>query len=407
MLKKTVSVIGLGYIGLPTAALLASKGYQVSGIDINQEAIDLINNGQAHIYEPDLENLVKFATSCGNLKAYKDYVVSDIYIICVPTPVRDVELGKPCPDIDNVISAVLGLAPLIKAGDLIILESTCPVGTTQKVEKVLRDCGLDTEAIHIAYCPERVLPGKIMTEIVLNDRIVGGLTDVATDLAADFYKTFVEGKVLKTNSKTAELCKLTENSFRDVNIAFANELSLICDEKNINVWELIRFANLHPRVDILSPGPGVGGHCIAIDPWFIVSEDPKNAQLILKARQINDYKPSWVVKKISAAAEDVALEKKIRPTIACFGLSFKPNIDDLRESPALKIALELGNKGYNVVAVEPNIESYKNLKLVSIEDALKKADVFALLVCHKEFVSQNLKSKLKKKTALDFCGMML
>lgn len=407
MFKKSISVIGLGYIGLPTAALLASKGYKVTGIDMNEVVVDLVNKGEIHIYEPDLENLVKTTVSSGHLKASKFNTLSDIYIICVPTPVSDTINGVPSPDIDSVISAVLGLVPLLKAGDLLILESTCPVGTTERVEKVLSERGVRTNEIHIAYCPERVLPGRILTELIENDRIVGGLNEVATNLASNFYLNFVEGKVLKTSSRTAELCKLTENSFRDVNIAFANELSLICDQKNIDVWELIKLANLHPRVNILNPGPGVGGHCIAVDPWFIVSEDPKNAQLILKARQINDYKPSWVIEKIKAAAAAVASEKNIRPTIACFGLSFKPDIDDLRGSPALQIAIELNESNYHVIAVEPNIKNHENLNLVSIEEALQVADVCALLVCHSEFVSQNLKSQFKNKSALDFCGIML
>lgn len=403
MKSKTINVIGLGYIGLPTAALLASEGYSVYGTDISKHAVDTINRGEIHIVEPDLDALVRSAVIGGRLKASTLPQAGDVYMICVPTPFH--ESGAiPQPNIDYVLAATRSIATFVKSGDLVILESTSPVGTTEQLEAVLREAGAKVENVHIAYCPERVLPGKIMTELVANDRVVGGLTPAATKAVAEFYRTFVRGEILETDSKTAEMCKLTENSFRDVNIAFANELSLICDKEGINVWNLIQLANRHPRVNILQPGAGVGGHCIAVDPWFIVARDVENAKLIRTARQVNNRKTDWVIEKIKIAAADSAAKTGRKPTIACLGLAFKPDIDDLRESPALHVALALKSQGYNVISVEPNIDSHDSFTIVELEQALKSADVIAVLVKHREFVEPKIQNQLSSKGALDFCG---
>lgn len=405
MKDKLVSVIGLGYIGLPTAALLSGHGYNVIGTDINSRAVDAINQGKTHIFEPDLDAFVRSAVDAGRLKSSTSPQAADIYIICVPTPIRYGK-GVPTPDIESVLTATRNIAPFIKAGDLVILESTSPVGTTEKIEAILREAGAPVDEIFTAYCPERVLPGRIMFELVENDRIVGGLSARATSAVADFYGTFVRGNILKTNAKTAELCKLTENSFRDVNIAFANELSLICEKENVDVWSLIQLANHHPRVNILQPGPGVGGHCIAVDPWFIVARDTENTNLIRTAREVNNFKTAWVIDKVKVAVADILAQTGNKPKIACFGLAFKPNIDDLRESPALQIALALQSAGLNVIAVEPNIESYKNLSVVNIDSALAQADICVLLVNHLQFLTPEVKKKLGEKISLDFCGAL-
>ncbi len=405
MNTKRVSVIGLGYIGLPTAALLASMGYTVLGTDINHHAVDTINQGLIHIVEPDLDAFVRSAVAAGRLKAFTAPQAGDVYMICVPTPFHE---GGPIPqpNVDHVLAATRGIAPLLKAGDLVILESTSPVGTTSQMAQVLREAGANVDEVHIAYCPERVLPGKIMTEMVDNDRVVGGLTPKATSAVADFYRTFVRGAVLETDAKTAEMCKLTENSFRDVNIAFANELSLICDKEGIDVWNLIHLANRHPRVNILQPGAGVGGHCIAVDPWFIVARDEANARLIRTAREVNNDKTLWVIDKIKLAAADANARTGRKPTIACLGLAFKPDIDDLRESPALNVAEALRSQGYSVVAVEPNIETHAEFTLLSAEQALEQADVLAILVKHRQFVAVPVQRALRAAGALDFCGAL-
>jgi UDP-N-acetyl-D-mannosaminuronic acid dehydrogenase len=286
------------------------------------------------------------------------------------------------------------------------LESTSPVGTTEKIQVVLREAGVNVEEVHMAYCPERVLPGKIMTELVENDRVVGGVNPAATKAVAAFYRTFVHGEVLETDAKTAEMCKLTENSFRDVNIAFANELSLICDKEGINVWNLIQLANRHPRVNILQPGAGVGGHCIAVDPWFIVARDVENAKLIRTAREVNNHKTDWVIDKIKIAAADATAKSGKKPTIACLGLAFKPDIDDLRESPALHVALALKSQGYDVNAVEPNIDSHDSFNVVTLNQALESAEVIAVLVKHRQFVFPGIRQQLSAKAALDFCGAL-
>jgi UDP-N-acetyl-D-mannosaminuronic acid dehydrogenase len=405
MKSNLICVVGLGYIGLPTAALLASRGYKVFGADVNQHAVDTINQGRIHIVEPGLDALVRSAVTSGRLKASTSPQAGDVYIICVPTPFHE-NSGMPEPNIEYVLAATRSVAPFIKSGDLFILESTCPVGTTLHLKSVLLEFGVKVEDVHVAYCPERVLPGKIMTELVENDRIVGGLTPAATKAVANFYRTFVRGEVLETDAKTAEMCKLTENSFRDVNIAFANELSLICEKEGVDVWSLIKLANRHPRVNILQPGAGVGGHCIAVDPWFIVARDFENSKLIRTARQVNDHKAVWVVEKIKIAAAYASTQSGKKAVIACLGLTFKPDIDDLRESPALQVALNLKAQGYDLVVVEPNIDSHDKLTLINLEQALMKADVIAVLVKHRVFVDSVDKRLLLSKLVLDFCGAL-
>ncbi len=402
---KTICVIGLGYIGLPTAALLANKGFTVYGVDINQEVVSSINKGEIHIIEPDLSKFVKSAISSGKLKAFNKIQTSDVYMICVPTPLF--ENGDiPKPNIDFILSATRNISKHLKPEDLVILESTSPVGTTEKIQKLLYETGVNVKEIHIAYCPERVLPGKIMTELIENDRIVGGITPASTKKIKEFYSLFVTGNILETDVKTAEMSKLVENSFRDLNIAFANELSIICDNKGINVWELIRLANKHPRVNILEPGTGVGGHCIAVDPWFIISQDSINTKLIRMARNVNDYKTSWVIDKIKFEASKHLSKNKSRPKIACLGLTFKPDIDDLRESKALKVAETLLRDGFEVIAIEPNINTHKSLPLWKLSEAIGNSDIICILVKHKEFLQPEVKEKLKLYGALDFCGAL-
>lgn len=404
MVYETISVIGLGYIGLPTAALLAGKGFRVLGTDISPSVVATINEGRIHIVEPDLDAFVKNGVASGRLSAFTEPQSADVYMICVPTPFRDGG-GVPQPNLDYVHSAARAIAPLLKAGDLIILESTSPVGTTEGLHAVLDECGIDTDTIHLAYCPERVLPGKIIRELVENDRIVGGSTPQATRIAADFYATFVEGQVLETDARTAEMCKLTENSFRDVNIAFANELSMICDKEGIDVQKLIALANHHPRVNILQPGAGVGGHCIAVDPWFIVARQPGTARIIRAAREINNHKTDWVIDKVLESAAAVERELGRKPQIACMGLAFKPDIDDLRESPALAIAKRLAAAGENVVGVEPHIDRLEGLPLTSLEGSLESADLFVFLVRHSDFLRGDLFDRVAPRPMLDFCGV--
>ncbi len=404
MANQTVCVIGLGYIGLPTAALLAGAGYDVVGIDLNRYVVETINKGEIHIVEPDLDAFVRSAVDTGKLKAFTEPRAADIFIICVPTPFHEGE-GIPQPNIDYILEATNSIAGVVKPGNIVILESTSPVGTTEKMAEVLGAAGADTTKISIAYCPERVLPGKIMTELIENDRVVGGLTPEDTKLVADFYRTFVRGEVLETDSKTAEMCKLTENSFRDVNIAFANELSIICAKEGINVWNLIQLANRHPRVNILQPGAGVGGHCIAVDPWFIVARVPESARLIRSAREVNNFKTDWAIDQIKIAVSDASARVGQKPKIACLGLAFKPNIDDLRESPAVHIVDTLLSQGYDVIAVEPNIEKHERFALSSLEDALQKADVIVVLVKHRQFTNDSVGKQLQTVNALDFCGV--
>lgn len=396
---KTISIIGLGYIGLPTAAVIASRKRHVIGVDVNQRAVDTINRGQIHIVEPELDVVVLAAVSCGYLRATTKPEPADAFLIAVPTPFKE----EYQPDLDYIESASRAIAPVLKKGDLVILESTSPVGATEQMAEWLAQERPDltfpqshgeASDIRVAHCPERVLPGHVLRELVQNDRVIGGMTPKCSEVAASLYKTFVQGACVITDARTAEMCKLTENSFRDVNIAFANELSIICDKLGINVWELIRLANRHPRVNILQPGPGVGGHCIAVDPWFIVSKTPDEARLIRAARGVNDSKPAWVLDKVKCAiAEYLQAQpgKTARDvTIACFGLAFKPDIDDLRESPALEITRSLAlNHPGSVWAVEPHIdelpESLEHCKLKSLDEALAEADIFLLLVDHKAF----------------------
>jgi len=397
MQNKKICVIGLGYIGLPTAALLANRNFNVHGVDIVKTTVETINRGEIHIVEPELDTFVKAAVNSGKLKADLSPCEADVFIIAVPTPFHEGFV----PNIDYVLSATEAIVPFIKAGNLIILESTSPVGTTEKIEELLQAKGIDTSKIFIAHCPERVLPGHIMRELVENDRIVGGTTPEATTLAADFYRTFVAGEVLETDAKTAEMAKLTENSFRDTNIAFANELSILCDKFAINVWELIRLANRHPRVNILQPGAGVGGHCIAVDPWFIVHAGGSDAKMIRTAREVNTYKTEWAIEKIKNAALMFENKNGRKAKIACMGLAFKPDIDDLRESPALYITKTLIAQNFEVLAVEPNIDSFGEFEITDYKEAIGKADIITFLVAHKEF------KKLSVDSALDFCGITL
>jgi len=390
---ETISVIGLGYIGLPTAAIFASRRFKVIGVDVNKHAVETINQGKVHIVEPDLDMLVQAAVTAGHLKAVTKPEPADAFLIAVPTPFK----GNHEPDLRYIEAVSRDLAPVLRPGNLVILESTSPVGTTEQLASWLAAARPDltfpqthgdASDIRIAYCPERVLPGHVVRELVQNDRVIGGLSARCSSEAAALYRSFVEGECVITNAHTAEMCKLTENSFRDVNIAFANELSIICDRLDIDVWELIRLANRHPRVNILQPGPGVGGHCIAVDPWFIVSKTPEQARLIRVAREVNDGKPHWVIDKIREAVSSVK-----DPVVACLGLSFKPNIDDLRESPALEIALDVCGKGWGeILLVEPFIDelpasfdSHAHARLVSAEEALERANVIVLLVDHAQF----------------------
>lgn len=391
-----ICIVGLGYIGLPSAALLANRGYQVQGVDISPEVVDTINQGEIHIVEPDLDSFVHSAVHSGRLKASLKPEPADIFILAVPTPFHEGFV----PNIDFVLDAADAIAPVVKPGDLVILESTSPVGTTEKVAEVLRKVGVDTDAVHIAHCPERVLPGHIMRELVENDRIVGGISTEASEKVAAFYRTFVTGEVLVTDARTAEMAKLTENSFRDVNIAFANELSLLCDKFSIDVWELIRLANRHPRVNILQPGTGVGGHCIAVDPWFIVHEGGEDARLIRTGREVNTRKTEWVVEKVQAEVMRFKQAHGCEPQVACMGLAFKPNIDDLRESPALYAFQQLVAAGIQPLAVEPNLKTHASLTLTPWHEAAEKADLIVYLVAHREFKKLVVQGKV-----LDFCGV--
>lgn len=395
---KHICVIGLGYIGLPTAATFAAHGVKVTGVDVNQHAVDMINQGKVHIVEPDLDALVRDVVAQGKLSAQLAPTEADAYIVAVPTPFKD----DYQPDLKYIESAAKALAPFLKPGNLVILESTSPVEATEQMSAWLSEARPDLsfpqqkgeEAdILVAHCPERVLPGKVLQELISNDRIIGGMTSRCSKAACELYKTFVKGECIQTNARTAEMCKLTENSFRDVNIAFANELSVICDKLNINVWELISLANRHPRVNILQPGPGVGGHCIAVDPWFIVAKTPEEARLIRTAREVNDAKPEWVIDQVKIKITEFLQDnpnKTIKDVkIACYGLAFKPDIDDLRESPALQITKKLAEQGLNILAIEPNIEELprdlpENIKLISVEER-SQADIHLILVDHKEF----------------------
>ncbi len=413
-----ISIIGLGYIGLPTSAILASNNFKVLGIDKNENTVSLINKGQIHIVEPNLDTLIQKVISKGTFKAYSKAKSADIFIIAVPTPFKN----KNEPDLSYIRSAVKDISNVIKEGNMIILESTVPVGTTEKIKKWLsaerpeltfpeNENEITSRDINIAHCPERVLPGDILNELVNNDRIIGGLTTHCANRAKNFYKGFVKGECITTDCRTAELSKLVENSYRDVNIAFANELSLISDKLDINIWELIKLANLHPRVDILQPGPGVGGHCIAVDPWFIVDSAPKESKLISTARLINDYKPEFVCKKIEQAARKT-LKINSELKIVSLGLSFKPNIDDLRESPAMTIAKKIESMGFkNSYLCEPNIKELPKLfnenksELIMLNQVINDVDIIVVLVDHDEFKNLNL-SLFDGKQVVDTRGIL-
>ncbi len=391
-----ICIAGLGYIGLPTAALLANRGFLVHGVDVIPEVVKTINKGEIHIIEPELDTFVRSAVQSGKLRAHLEPADADVFIIAVPTPFKE----NKEPDLSFVFSAAEAIAPFLKTGNLLILESTSPIGTTEKIQELLRKKGIRVEDLFIAYCPERVLPGHVMKELIENDRIVGGLTAEATEKVAAFYKLFVSGEVLKTDAKTAELCKLAENSYRDTNIAFANELSLISDAAGINVWELIKLANKHPRVNILQPGTGVGGHCIAVDPWFIISAYPNQSPLIRTAREVNTYKTEWVIDRIKNAAFEISITTGREPVIAIYGLSFKPDIDDLRESPAVRVFEGL-KEAYQILAVEPHVKSYKQILMTDLDTALETADLHVFLVAHRVFKNLNTGNK----EVLDFCNL--
>jgi UDP-N-acetyl-D-mannosaminuronic acid dehydrogenase len=399
---ETISVIGLGYIGLPTAAMFAAHGKSVIGIDVNSYAVETINKGEIHIIEPDLDTMVANAVQEGMLRASLVAEPADAFMIAVPTPFKSDGNAIPTPDLSYIQKACESIAPVLKKGDLIVLESTSPVGATEQVVEWLRamrsdlafPCGeIKDSDVFVAYCPERVLPGHVVRELIENDRVIGGITEACSQKAVELYNIFVKGECVITNARTAEMAKLTENASRDVSIAFANELSLICDETEIDVWELISLANRHPRVNILQPGPGVGGHCIAVDPWFIVSRSPDSARLIKIAREVNDSKPAWVIMKVKLAVADYLAENTTMSLsdvkIACYGLVFKPDIDDLRESPALNIARELTSLyGKSLKCVEPNIDGSKQVEginLTNFSQAYKSSQIHVLLVDHKEF----------------------
>ena len=398
MTDLKVVMMGLGYIGLPTAAFIASNGIKVQGIDVKQSLVDAVNECEIHNLEPALDGLLKHVVGRGLLKASTIVDNADVYVIAVPTACK----GDNEPDLKYVESATRMISPNLKEGNLFIIESTSPVGTTDKMAKIIFEKRPELKGkLNIAYCPERVLPGKVIYELEHNDRVIGGLDKKSTTAAQNFYRHFVKGELHATNAKTAEMCKLVENSSRDVSIAFANELSMICDKAGINVWELIHLANKHPRVNILQPGTGVGGHCIAVDPWFIVSEFKEEAVIIRNAREINNYKTEWVIEKIKSTALQFELDNSRKPTIALMGLAFKPDIDDLRESPAVLVAdTLLSENKYNLLLVEPNLEESNKYDLTDYEELNGKADIVIYLVAHKEF-------KVLKTNSLElyFCGI--
>jgi UDP-N-acetyl-D-mannosaminuronic acid dehydrogenase len=406
---RKVAVIGLGYIGLPTAAVLASRKIEVIGVDVQPHVVETINRGEIHIVEPDLDMVVKAAVNQGFLRASLEPTPADAFLIAVPTPFRNDHE----PDLSYIEAAAKAIAPVLRPGNLVMLESTSPVGATEQLAEWMASIrndlsfpqqkGADSD-IRVAHCPERVLPGHVLRELVQNDRVIGGMTPACSESAVALYRNFVEGDCLVTDVRTAEMCKLTENSFRDLNIAFANELSIVCDGLGIDTWELIRLANHHPRVNILNPGPGVGGHCIAVDPWFIVSQSPDTAKLIRTARETNDAKPEYVARKIISAAGETN-----STTVICLGASFKADIDDTRESPSIEVIRQISESGMRVEVVEPNIdllpEEIADCSLVELSDAINDAEhkLFAILVAHKEFKENE---ELDQLRILDFCGAM-
>lgn len=397
-----VTTLGLGYIGLPTSALIASHNVPVHGVDISQHVVDTINAGKIHIVEPELDKAVANAVAAGFLKASTKPAAADVYLIVVPTPFKG---GSHEPDTSYIQAATEGILPLLKEGDLYIIESTSPVGTTERMQEFIYANRPEVKGkLHIAYCPERVLPGNVMYELVHNDRVIGGVDDASTEKACEFYAQFVKGELHKTNARTAEMCKLVENSSRDVQIAFANELSIISAKAGINVWELIRLANKHPRVNILQPGSGVGGHCIAVDPYFITAEFPMESQIIGKAREINNYKAFWCAQQVREAINAFQLRENRAPKVALMGLAFKPNIDDLRQSPAVyitqRVLQEANDETFFIV--EPNVEEHSVYKLTNTKEAAAQADIVAFLVAHDEFKALRLADH---QQVLDFCGV--
>lgn len=393
--------MGLGYIGLPTAIIAAKHGVQITGVDINPQVVNMTNQGKLHIVEPGMQELLQEVVYSGMLKASAVPETCDAYFIVVPTPFK----GNHEPDISYVESATKAVIPFLKKGDLYVIESTSPVGTTNKMASLIYDQRPELKGkIYIAYCPERVLPGNVIYELVHNDRVIGGIDEESTEKAMEFYRQFVKGKLHRTNCKTAEMCKLTENSSRDVQIAFANELSLICDKAGINVWELINLANKHPRVNILQPGCGVGGHCIAVDPYFITADFPMESKLIAQAREINNYKSFWCAEKVENEMLKFELSHHRKPCVAMMGLAFKPNIDDLRESPAKYIVTKVMQScnNANILVVEPNIESHNVFKLTDYKEAYNKADIVVMLVAHDSFKTLPYSDN---KVILDFCGI--
>ena len=393
--------MGLGYIGLPTAIIAAKHGVNVLGVDINSGVVEMTNQGKLHIIEPGMEEYLQEVVNAGLLKASTTPEISDAYFMVVPTPFK----GNHEPDISYVEAATRSVLPYLKEGDLYVIESTSPVGTTEKMQSLIFSERPELkDKIYIAYCPERVLPGNVIYELVHNDRVIGGINPESTDKAIEFYSQFVQGTLHKTNCKTAEMCKLTENSSRDVQIAFANELSLICDKAGINVWELIELANKHPRVNILQPGAGVGGHCIAVDPYFITADFPYESQLISKAREINNYKSFWCAEKVHNAILRFELEHHRKPIVAMMGLAFKPNIDDLRESPAKCITTKVMQVCNNadILVVEPNVKEHKVFKLTDYKEAYEKADIVVFLTAHDPFKELPY---MEDKVVLDFCGI--
>ena len=393
--------MGLGYIGLPTAIIAAKHGIEVVGVDVNPKVVDMTNRGELHIIEPGLEELLQEVVNNGSLKASLTPEICDAYFMVVPTPFK----GDHKPDISFVEAATRTVLPLLKEGDLYVIESTSPVGTTEKMKELIFTLRPELrDKIYIAYCPERVLPGNVIFELVNNDRVIGGIDEASTQKAVEFYSQFVKGALHRTNSKTAEMCKLTENSSRDVQIAFANELSLICDKAGINVWELIELANKHPRVNILQPGCGVGGHCIAVDPYFITAEYPEEAKTIALAREVNNYKSQWCAEKVRNEMLQFELKNGRKPNVTMMGLAFKPNIDDLRESPSKQIVMKVmqGCNNNNILVVEPNIETHSVFKLTDYKEAYSKADIIVMLTAHDQFKTLPYDDS---KIILDFCGI--
>jgi UDP-N-acetyl-D-mannosaminuronic acid dehydrogenase len=397
-MSTKVCVIGLGYIGLPTAAIISKSGINVLGVDVDVNVINILKKGKPTFYEPDLADFLhkgftnkKLRFSCFPEKA-------DFFIICVPTPFKG--LSKPKPDLSFVKASFNSIIPFLEKGNTVIIESTCPVGTSNLLTKILVKNKL--REINIAYCPERVLPGNIIKELIYNDRVIGGVSEKATKKTVYLYKKFVKGKIYSTDAKTAEMCKLVENSYRDVNIAFANEISILCSKYNINPFELISLANKHPRVNILNPGIGVGGHCIAVDPWFLIANDKKNSLLLKASRTVNNNKTEWVIEKLLS---EILASNILHPKIACLGLSYKPDVDDLRESPALNIVLKLKSLGYAVFAVEPNIKKDPRLDIFDLMYAVKNSDIVIPLVAHKEFLQLTNHPILSDKILLDFAGV--